>query len=335
MTDHRHRPGDATVELGSGDGVAVRVHISPLWTVMTSVFEVLLGWRRGSPEEWSSYVRQRVDGLNLEAFRVFDRPDRTVPNFLLPVPPSPAPTLAEELTALRATPIDVVERDLRAEFADDVPEEYQGFATAPEAAFTEFGEAVERYWDAAFAPIWTKMRAVLEREVVLCGRTLATEGVSAAVAQLHPSFVVRGDALMFDLSRPGHVTTRIEGRRIVLIPVVAGAETNLTSLDRDDDIVLAYAARGAAAVWQAATSAGDVSHALAGLLGETRALILSEVAEPISTTLLARQLDLAPATVSHHLSALLEQELVQASRSGASVYYSLAERGKSLLDLFV
>lgn len=72
--------------------------------MLSSVFEVLLGWRRGAPEEWIQFVRSRVNGLDLEPLLAFDRADRTVPNFLMPVPAKAAPTLEEELEALRHTP---------------------------------------------------------------------------------------------------------------------------------------------------------------------------------------------------------------------------------------
>lgn len=331
--DHRQRPGDARVELDRGDDVRIRVYVSPLWTVLSSVFEVLLGWRRGVPDDWIRFVKDRIEGVDLSPLLAFDGEDRTVPNFLLPVPPRPAPTLDEELDALRRTPAKVVRRDLRAEYGRHVPARYKPYQLEPDIAFTTLTAAIEGYWDAVFKPSWPRMRAVLEREVVVCGRVLATEGSVAALARVNPEFKVRDGAVCFDSGRPGHVVTQVGDRTVALIPIVAGPDASLTSLDRADAVVLAYGVPGAAGVWHTGEGSATDS-ALMKVLGETRARIIAALTEPTSTTLLAKQLGLAPATVSHHLSALGEQGIVESTRVGNVVYYDLTERGDSLLSLF-
>lgn len=52
---------------------------------------------------------------------------------------------------------------------------------------------------------------------------------------------------------------------------------------------------------------------------------------PCSTTDLARQLELAPGTVSAHLSALAQSGLAVSAREGRLVLYSLTSSGRELL----
>lgn len=311
----------------------MRIYVSPLWTVLSSVFEVLLGWRRGAPDDWIRFVKSRIEGIDLSPMLAFDRSDRTVPNFLMPVPPTHAPTLSEELEALRQTSPKRIRQDLRAEFGLHIPSEFQLYQVDRKVAFDTFSSAVERYWDAVFEPVWPRMRAVLEREVILCGRVLATEGGIAALSRIHPAFKLRDGAVCYESGRQEHTVTQVGDREIALFPVVAGSDARLTSLDRPDVVVLAYAAQGSSAIWHNATETPTES-ALVRLLGETKAQISNVLVEPISTTMLAKQLGLAPATISHHLSALTDQGVVEASRVGKVVYYELNERGRLMLDLF-
>lgn len=297
------------------------------------MFEVLLGWRRGAPEDWIRFVKNRVEGLDLSPLSIFNREDRTVPNFLLPIPPRAMSTLDDELKSLCATPSERIRSDLRAEFGGDVPKEFQQYQVDPEAALAAFAAAVGTYWDAVFRPVWPRMRAVLDREVVVCGKVLATEGPVAALARVHPEFKVKDGSVCFDSVVPGHVATHVGRRSIALIPVVAGPAVYLSSLDRPDEVVLSYAAPGSSAVWHSHADAPTES-ALVRLLGETRARMSALLAEPMSTTMLAKHLGLAPATVSEHLSALAGQGIVDSTRVGRTVYYELNARGRSTMDLF-
>jgi DNA-binding transcriptional ArsR family regulator len=55
---------------------------------------------------------------------------------------------------------------------------------------------------------------------------------------------------------------------------------------------------------------------------------------PLTTTGLAHQLRLSPATISAHLSRLKAAELVEPHRSGRKVFYRLSYAGESLLGIF-
>ena len=315
-----------------GRAVQVRMFVSPLFTVVASVFEVLLGWRRGVPDEWITLIRDRSRGLELAPLRSFDGAERTVPNFLLPLPPSSSPTFEEELEALRRTPRERIETDFAGVFGDAVPEQYTRFLTATEESLDDVCVALSRYWKAAFQQSWPQMRAVLEREVMLTGREIVTKGTSAVLQDLNARIAVRSDHLRYP--SPQHETAEIPlGARVMaLIPMICGPRGLMTSEDRDDAVVIAYAARGVGAVWQRGGT--DQGAALASLIGPGRARVIQALGEPTTTSGLASSLKLSAATASHHLTGLVEQGLARRERIGTAVYYSLTPRGESLLNLF-
>jgi DNA-binding transcriptional ArsR family regulator len=70
--------------------------------------------------------------------------------------------------------------------------------------------------------------------------------------------------------------------------------------------------------------------ALARLIGRTRAMLLLALAEPESTTTLARRHGLSPGTVSEHLGALRDAGLVSAARARHQVLYERTPLGIAL-----
>ena len=91
---------------------------------------------------------------------------------------------------------------------------------------------------------------------------------------------------------------------------------------------LIYPARGVAALWHSPAAAPPVT--LARLIGRTRAKLLLALAEPASTTALARRYGLSPGTVSEHLGALRDAGLVSASRARHQVLYERTPLGIAL-----
>jgi DNA-binding transcriptional ArsR family regulator len=63
---------------------------------------------------------------------------------------------------------------------------------------------------------------------------------------------------------------------------------------------LVYPSRGILTLWE--TGAPAAPDALAALIGQTRAALLATLAQPASTTHLARRLSLTPGAISQHLS---------------------------------
>jgi DNA-binding transcriptional ArsR family regulator len=77
------------------------------------------------------------------------------------------------------------------------------------------------------------------------------------------------------------------------------------------------------------TAAGE---ALIRLLGANRALLLAALAEPASTTRLARRIGLAASSVSGHLAVLRDAGLLTARRHGRHVLYERTDLGRRLAE---
>jgi DNA-binding transcriptional ArsR family regulator len=95
--------------------------------------------------------------------------------------------------------------------------------------------------------------------------------------------------------------------------------------------VISYAARGAGLVWDRSNS--EQADGLTQLIGQSRARILAFLDVPRGTTALAGLLDLAPATVSSHLSVLSTAGLLTSHREGRRVLYARTELAARLLGL--
>jgi len=92
---------------------------------------------------------------------------------------------------------------------------------------------------------------------------------------------------------------------------------------------LRYPPRGVAELW--VTRTVSPTQALVGVFGATRARLLTELADPASTTDLARRTGRTPGGVSQHLTALKAAGLVSAHRVGRQVLYARTAVAEELL----
>src|SRR5690242_7774536 len=200
-----------------------RIALSPLWEVGTSL--CLLDRRRHQQPPWP-YTRWAE-----QARRVLATDPRTAPLRLaedagfggypdcLEPPPRGVETLAAELARVRATPPGLMRAQLARHFPDRLPDWARPYHDDPPAALGRWADAVEAYWEQAIAPYWPAMRTVLEEEVLLRARALATDGPDALLATLHPRVRWERPALTLD---KWHVEASYASgeRGLVLVPLV-------------------------------------------------------------------------------------------------------------------
>jgi DNA-binding transcriptional ArsR family regulator len=124
------------------------------------------------------------------------------------------------------------------------------------------------------------------------------------------------------------------GRGITLVPCVFAWPRVEVLVQPGYRPTLAYGPHGVANLWSSSSPAPNGA-AIEAALGAGRASILKGLLPvPRTTTELAHQLCLSPATVSAHLLRLKAAELVEPHRSGKRVYYRLSCAGESLLEIF-
>ncbi|MBC2906148.1 ArsR/SmtB family transcription factor [Streptomyces cupreus] len=324
---------ETELEFSAGDLARLRFAVSPLWEVGTSFRLLAAGRAHPVHRRWIEQVRPRVAAAGLDRDRLAELVpcDGYVPDFLNPAPTGPAPTLAEELTALRAAPAERIRRDLvrlEREQGLSLGPRLRALYDEPQAQLPKVAEEIETYWQLALAPYWARIRAVLDADVLHRARQLAEHGVAHLLNDLHTVAGWEGATLRLRQRRRG-MSRAAAGAGLVLVPSAFTGPGLLTRVTPPDPPQLAYPARGTGTLWQPRpTPAAD---ALAAVLGRSRTRLLAELEIPAATTDLARRTGLSPAAVSQSLTALRDAGLVSAHRAGRWVLYARTATADALL----
>jgi hypothetical protein len=114
---------------------------------------------------------------------------------------------------------------------------------------------------------------------------------------LHETITWHGDRLTAATSH--EYSGALSGEGLLLVPAVM-AWPDVRKLHEPYQPMLTYPVRGILTLWE--TGAPPAPDALAALIGRTRAILLTTLAQPASTTHFARRLSLTPGAVSQHLS---------------------------------
>ncbi|RKN47868.1 helix-turn-helix domain-containing protein [Micromonospora endolithica] len=321
----------STIRFEVRDAADVRFRVSPLWETVRSRYALADPGRYVVHLPWIRRVRTpATDPALVGSLRVLDaiaRPGAWLPDFLTPPPARMPGDIEEELAAVAATPPEVVVADLRAVAArSPLPPPVGAGLTAPDLLVADLVKAVRIWHRVAVAPYWPRMRALLEADIAHRCRHLAEGGVRRLVGGLHPSLRWAGDHIVAD--DPWHIDHHLRGRGLPLMPSVFVDRRVLWSVRPDSVPLAVYPVRAVATLWE-----GGAIHngALAGVLGTTRARLLTLLTSPATTTELARRVALTPAAVSQHLTALHAAGLVTRVRHGRGVLYVSSPAGRSLL----
>ncbi|WP_208115454.1 ArsR/SmtB family transcription factor [Labedaea rhizosphaerae] len=312
----------------------VRFACSPLWEAVTSVRR--LAAPSGLHRPWLAAVQPRLDEVtDMDLLTTVIRPAGYLPDFLHPVPMRREPTFEAQLATLRETDPERVSAELAHLAQHPVAMPGPGraqreaalaeAAAAPEATLDRLVAALAAYWRVAIEPHWPSMRALLHADLTHRLEELAAGGVRQVFRTLHPSVRLHGEWLHVVKYYDG--TADLGDQQVVLIPCVF-AWPDVLVRTAEPSPALTYAPRGVGKLWESRTPRGRSP--LAGVLGATRAAILTQLDLPMATDHLAVQLDLAAPTVNVHLKALQEAGLLTSRRAGRHVLYRRTELGDQL-----
>jgi DNA-binding transcriptional ArsR family regulator len=312
------------------DLLSVRFACSPLWETQSAVRTFADESGRERHESWHRLVRERASRLDLTPLLAVQPLRGYVPDFLTPPPRTPRPQLRDQLAEIRATPAEQVAHEL-ARSRETVTDErhlalIDAFLSEPARARDLLADRLQEVWTELVAPFWVRIRTVLERDVDYRSRTLARHGFRRVLEELHPR--IRWTKRGLSCSDRSGVTVELDERGLVLMPTVFHGPKVAAIVDEPWLPTIAYPARGTSELWRA--PAGSPA-ALSRLLGRTRALVLTSLDEPLSTTTLAALMELSPAGVSRHLLALRDAGLVSTARHGHEVRYGRTSLGSALL----
>lgn len=311
-----------------------------------------------------THLQRRRSGLLVDGWRHAVRgqlDDRMSPLLVLAPPPGfvdlhtivgGAPTIADALERVEGAPdgqfrreLDCV-RPMLSGAATWMQRWWRDLADGDRAARRALVELIGRYHGSAVAPHWGPIAAHLEAERARCAHIMATQGVGALLARLHPTIRWRPPFLDVNVGgvcelppevrEPGQVF-HVGGRSLVLVPSVFCLDRPWVLwnvLDDTEPRMVVYPAlrtlEDSVALWGGRLPPGP--RVLARLLGPTRAEALDVVADTCTTTELARRLGVAPATASHHVGILRDAHLIASRRDGSAVRHRLTALGAALLD---
>jgi DNA-binding transcriptional ArsR family regulator len=338
------------IELDQPTMERTRIAISPLWECVASL-HLLARARTDAPwpyTGWAHRARRYLSstpgpgGPQLLTHGLSGRS----PDFFTPLPPSPAPTIAEELDALRATDPEIVRAELDREYADGLPQALEGFRARPRPLLDQLADSLQAYWDATLAGHWPAMRSALEEEVILRARSLAAAGPDAVLTGLHDR--VRWDRPTLTVVKPvpsvgdkAHCVAydvTATDQRLLLVPLLFSRGALICHVSDPYMLAVSYQSRGAAALADEPSlrvegSVDEPSARLVALLGRGRAAIVHSLVTPNTTAGLATDLGLARSSVSEHLAGLHAAGIVHRHRVGRRVFYGLEPAGVSLVSL--
>jgi DNA-binding transcriptional ArsR family regulator len=309
--------------------LAVRFAISPAWETQAAVQALADGRARSYHRPWLARVRADAARAGLAPLVAVLPRRGYVPDFLAPPPQAARPDLAGQLAQVRATDPAQVSRELQW-CRETVHSAHSSrlladLLTDPERGRDHLAALLHAAWTTLVAPSWTRIRALLERDIEERSRALARRGLRG-LDELHPKMRWTPDGLY--LADGSDRTIEVSERGLLLMPS-AYLWPHVAAITEQPWLpAVIYPAAGIAGLWQAPAPPPE---ALARLFGRSRALVLACLDQPMSTTALAAMTALSPASVSAHLLTLRDAGLLSATRHGHEVLYHRTELGAALL----
>ncbi|MEU9860885.1 DUF5937 family protein [Streptomyces sp. NPDC047971] len=320
------------LRFGEADPLRIRFALSPLWETQSAVRVLARPRQQGYHLPWLRRIRGAAEGIDLGPLHLLMPRHGHSPDFLYPPPLGPAASFEEEIAAVRGTDPALALADFARSLADTpgAAETAEGrrMVADPAGAVQRLADLLQDAWDALIAPVWPRLRALLEADVAYHSRRLADGGLERLLGELHPGFDWAADSATLTVAYRGEHVRALDGQGLVLMPSVFTWPDVVSGFDPPWQPTVVYPARGIGGLW---TEARDrTPDALARLLGRARADVLCALDDPAGTSTLAHRLGLAPSSVSAHLSVLREAGLLTSRRYGHQVLYERTPLGIAL-----
>jgi DNA-binding transcriptional ArsR family regulator len=279
---------------------------------------------------WIADADKRLRTLDLRPVTLLQPRHGYTPDFLAPPPAAPTSDIESELTRIAATPTSVVRQEIELSLSETPGAQASELGRLllgdPAEVLSFLTHLVRAAWRALVEPVWPRVRAVLEADIGYRSRRLAEGGLDRLFADLSQTLRWTGDTLTREPGGDEHVD--LGGRGVLLMPSVFKWEEAIVITQAPWQPTISYPARGLGDLWQPARPSPPA--ALERLVGRTRAILLAALDQPASTTSLAQQQHLAPATVSEHLKVLRAAGLVVGERHRHEIRYRRTDIGSAL-----
>ncbi|MEU8435242.1 winged helix-turn-helix domain-containing protein [Streptomyces sp. NPDC029216] len=291
----------------------------------------LAGHGRPLPQAWATRLLPAFERLRreteLDAALALQTPQGG-PNFVAPPPRGLNQTWADDLAAIRATPLEAARHEIATTATGPSARDprVRAVLDSPDAV-SRIAEAMDRAWHELLAADWPQLRAICERDVVHRVGVIGEHGWATTIESLHPGIAWRAGGIEIGFLRGG--TLRLTGDGLLVIPSVFVGHV-AAHMEDPWPRTLIYSARGTAALWDEQETHPQPD-ALTALVGRARARLLLALDAPASTSHLARSLAMAPGAVGDHLAILRGAGLLVRARSGRSVLYRRTPLGEALV----
>ena len=320
-----------TIKLEADDLASVRFSFSPLW-------ECIAGFRAWKDPTrhtlllpWVEKIRTSVRDFDWKLLADLALvPRGTIPDFLCPPPMTPMPRFSDELNTLRRTPEEVIRAEIGIAYGDCIPASLVRALENPADLVSRVSILLEEFWRLAVAPIWTLLQARLEREMLFRARALALGGFEDLFSGLHKDVTFQQNHLT--VRTACHWDGQGRKRGLLLIPsIFSWPDVFLTLRPRWQSRII-YPSRGLADLWD--DTAPTRYSGLNRLVGDSCARIIARLQVPQTTLETAAAVKLSTAAASEQITKLWNVGILERTRIGRRVFYSLNEKGRTLFTTF-
>lgn len=304
-----------------------RFAISPLWEVVAGVRVLKNPAAHAVLRPWADQVRRRLADVDWRLLSdLVPVPTVSIVGFVCPPPSTAVPDLEVELATMRSLAHRV--RDDLDAWGVPRTKRTEALYSDPDQGLEVLSRQISDYWDAAMAPYWPRVAALLEGDVLRRARLLAAGGVQRMLSDLDPAVSWNGHTLRLPNAYVSGVRP-LRGLGLLLVPSVFTWPRIFSVTSPPGQPAVRYPPPGIATLWERGDA--DVPAALAAVLGRTRARLLAELTQPASTRTLAARLRLSEAGTNQHLTALRRAGLCTAHRTGRYVLYARTAVAETLL----
>lgn len=318
------------LRLGSADLQQMRFAYSPLGEAAAALYMLHSGRVPPTHLRWLDAARpaiQRTDTALLQA-ALPARGDLAQVFFTGPT--DATTTIDHQLRQIAEYPPDRLAVDLGHVWrGTDLPAAARPLVSEGSDGTRRLADAMGAFWQAAIAPFWSRIRAVLDADVAYRATQMAHAGIGAMVSGLHPKLVAADT--VFEVRSGSSADHDLTGQGLFLIPSAFAWPWLIVDAETPGAPSLTYGARGVATLWESSTARPGDDDPPTDLLGRSRAAILHRLDQPRTTTELAGDLRQSPATVSAHLAILRRSGMVSSWRSGRRVLYQRTPLATSVL----
>jgi DNA-binding transcriptional ArsR family regulator len=307
------------------DTLAVSLVMSPQQSVISLLYQAVSGHSLRPPAGLPAAIGKAIRPRARFALQPFAGCFSSVPEFCVPIPPLTDTSVTEQARRLRDLPVETLTDELAADADHCLPPGWQCAGQQPRRWLNSMADASLDTW-AVMEPWWRAAGPLFDREMRRVGTAAVRGGLGALLNSLHPRVRYRDGTL--SLACENDRCFPLGGRRLVLVPMIAGRDSVLVSFERDDVCYVGYPVRQPGPDGQAAANG-----TLALVLGPLRAAALRALRQPLTVGELAVTVQCAPTTATYHVHLLAAAGLVTCERRGSSVLVSRSVRGHELVDL--